>query len=804
MRLLLAGRWPPLKPLPVFKYETPEYRASIDFDKTRGEWLCRKTSLPSNKVQELRGGLTEITLALPHGQPEVFAEFATVEQQEQELEKDTTRRLQAMLEWRENYENGALYSELQDYLSESQQGEIYESIRLTLTARQLQFNPKNVAYVFEALSKAGGKLATLIEIAQRKKTEQGAEMPARAEAAAPNAESHVPVDAIHPTHDRRLQMRTTPASRAYVELGGTNGGSVLNISETGMAIAAAEPIVGDDYLPRICLQVPSSGQSIESSAQIVWLAESKKSAGIRFVDLTAEARNQISKWIASEKPAPGFEGVTQAPVESLIPATLEKFPEEPIGSVFPEQEQTSSPGLLAHTASQASKIMTSEILDVKPPSLAEDLQEKAHHHAPVAGVGPQVRPNRVKSSAGRVEDGSLHSRVLEISGLQVAAFALVFLFAVIGFTVGLTVGRGPLGKRLRDAQKLILAVDTTSPALPNRPGQTTSQTSTPPAANTINTPAVNPSAPETEESRSESPSAQSLKGPPEDSATHVSPTGPSSTVTSRSLVDSDNSSGANKLDDVSPFEEKSKESTRDSEPFAKVRSADSNSSPTVESKPSVNPEASPGRNGSAGLIARNAPPPASPKPAHSPKAVGPMNGASRNPVPRRLTPATGAARHPSPSSAILVTVPAHGGKPFRVTFPEKPIAASSSFAMTSELSVLVSPEPGPAGTHKPARLQAGELVYFVWPRYPRPGDRYGSAEIVKVRSTIGQLGQVLDIKFVSGSISLLPAAMSAIRLWRYRPTLLNKKPVQVQQDVTIEFRPPEYLSQVRTQHVLHK
>jgi hypothetical protein len=138
-----------------------------------------------------------------------------------------------------------------------------------------------------------------------------------------------------------------------------------------------------------------------------------------------------------------------------------------------------------------------------------------------------------------------------------------------------------------------------------------------------------------------------------------------------------------------------------------------------------------------------------------------------------------------------------------VTFPEKPIAASSSFAMTSELSVLVPPQPGPATAHKPARLQAGDLAFFVWPRYPRPGDRYGSAETIKVRTTIGQLGQVLDIKLLSGSISLLPATMSAIRLWRYRPTLLNRRPVQVQQDVTIEYRPPQYLSRVRTQHPSH-
>ncbi len=804
MKLLLAARWPPLKPLPIFKYEAEEYRASIEFDKTRGEWVCRKIALPSNKVQELRGGLTEITMALPHGQAKVFVESAAAEQQEQELEKDASRRFQAILEWRENYENGEVYSGLQEYLSESQKNEIDDSIRLTLTARQLQFNSKNLASVFEALSKAGGRLATLIEIAQRRKTEQGTKIPASAETAAPDAESDVSVEAVHPTAERRLQRRTTPGFRAYVELVGTNGGTVLNISETGMAVAAADPLVVDDYLPSIRIQLASSGQSIEVSAQIVWLAESRKSAGIRFVELTAESRKQISNWIASEKPVPEFEGITQVPVESRIPATFERFPERPMGSVCAEQVPSSSPELIVDTPSQASEIVAPEMLDVKPPSFAEELPQKVPHHGPVVSFAPQFRKTRVKSSAGRVEHGFSHSRVLEISGSQVGAFVLAFLFSVIGLTVGLTMGRGPLGIRLRDVQKSISAVDTTSPALPNRPGETTSQASTSLAANISNTSGVNSSAPEAEESRSESPWAQSLKGLPEETATYVSPTGPVSTVASRSPIDSDHSSGANKLDGVVPLEEKSKERTPDFESFANVASPESNLPTTTESKPSVDALPTPGRNGPAGLIARNAPPPTSPKPAHSPKAVGPTSRPPGYRAPPRATPVTGAAPHPSPHSTILVTTPAYGRKPFRVTFPGKSIAASSSFAMTSELSVLVTPQPGPAVAHKPARLEAGELISFVWPRYTRAGNRNGSAETVKVRTTIGPLGQVLDIKLVSGSISLFPAAMSAIRQWRYKPTLLNKRPVQVEQDVTIEFRPPLYLSQMRTQRPTHK
>jgi len=767
MKLLLAGRWPPLKPLPVFKYETDEYRASIDFDKTRGEWVCRKISLPSNKVEELRGGLTEMAMALAHGHAEVLAECAAGEHQEEELEKDASRRLQAMVEWRENYANGALYSELQNYLSQSQQDEIDDSIRLTLTARQLQFNPKNVAFVFDALSKAGGKLATLMEIAQRNKTEQGADVPAKAEVASPGAERQVSVEAIHPPCERRLQTRTTPASRAYVELGDTNSGMVLNISETGMAVAAADPLVADKDIPRIRFQLPSSGQSIEISAQIVWLAESKKSAGIRFFDLTADARNQISNWIASEKPAPEVEGLTPVLVESLIPTTHENFPPKPIGSVLLEHDQLSSPELIAYTASQASESMTPEILDASPLSLFEDLQEEVHCHTSVAGFVQQVRTGQVEQSSDRIENSPSHLYVLEISGFQVAA--VMFLFAVISLAVGLTVGRDPLGKRLRDAQKSMLAVDATSLALPDRPGETTSRTSAPVAANTFDTPAVNPPAPETEES----------------------------------FIDSANSSRANKLDDAAPSEKKPKESARDSESFAEVPSTDLSSSPTIVSKPSANPEASPRRKGSTGLIARNTPPLANSQFAHSPRAAGPTSGAPRNPAPRRVTPAMRAAPHSSLPSTVLVTGPGDGSKPFKLVLPEKPIAASSSFAMTSQLSVLVSPEPGSAPAHQPARLQAGKLVSFVWPRYPTPGDRHGSSETVKVRTTIGELGQVLDVKHVSGSVSLLPAAVSAIRLWRYKPTLLNKRPVQAQQDVTIAFRPPQHLPHVPTRHPSH-
>jgi hypothetical protein len=633
MKLLLAGVWPPLRPLPVFKYESPEYRASIEFDKARGEWICRKTFLPSNKVQELRGGLAELTNALPPAQAEASAQCPTTAQQGEEFAREAGRRLQALLEWKANFENGVLYSGLQRHLSESQQQEIEEILRLTLTARQLQFSPKNIAYVFDALSKAGGRLATLMEIAQRKNT----------------------------------------------------------------------------------LQIGDQGENVEATAP---------------------------------------DAVPHAPVSNVIPATIEDSPEEEIESAFSAQEEPASAELAALTGPEATFSLPPRILDADTPSFFVEHPEKASPQASIAAARPQVRTHKLDSAANRAESSPPRQRVLEISGFHVAAFAIVFLFAVISLPIGLTVGRGPLGQWLRDTQQSLFAAHVAQPARREDPVDAISKSSAPP-----------------------------------------------SPVPS---VDSDHSSGITPPESVTLPEEKPRETTQNSESFAGAPSTVSNSPPAPESRPPAHSDAIPGRDGSRGPIARVAPPPASPAPAHSPKPAGPVSGGWRNAAPRHVAPSTGASPRRSTPSGILVTTPSHGSKPFRVNFPEKPIAASSSFAMASELSVLVPPEPGTSAAPPSSRLRAGELVYFVWPRYSRQGDRYGLAETVRVRATVGQLGQVLDIKLLSGSAALFPAARNAVHLWRYRPTLLNNRPIAVQQDITIEFRPPQYLSQVRTEHPSRK
>jgi hypothetical protein len=735
MKSILAGAWPALKPLPVFKYETEEYRASIDFDKLRGEWVCRKISFPSNSVQELRGSLREITRALPHTEEEEFPE--SVGQQDHESEKEAHRRFLAIQEWRENLESGVLYFELRNYLSESQQTEFEDSLRLSLTARQLQFNSKNVASVFEAISTAGGRPATLIELAKRNK-EKGTDTRPEAEEAIPGAERQTQEEAVSTSPILRLQARAAATSDGRVELGDAKG----NLSHDKQPLKITSPHPG-------CI---ANNASVREEA-------------------------------------------------AAFCNHAEDFPAVSIRNVPSEPDQARSLKPVGYPAPQAFEVDRPRILDEDSLPAVYDPRETADQPVPFAGFAAQLHAGKDESSEVRISGASSRLRGIELSGLQLAAFALVVLFSVIGFTGGFTALRGQLEKHFGNNQKLTRTFDATAPALADSRGETPSPTSTPLAANTgSNTPGENPPAPRLEESSPDNPSASLQNTQQETPSAKAKPSKPSSTIARPLLVDSDHSSGANELDHPTPFEETSKESERDPQPDASVLSRDSISPPETRSQPPANSETTPERYDSPPMTARNAPRSASPKPTRSPKTTVAASAAPKNLALRKPLPLSSATPHASRPSAILVTAPAHGSQPLRVTFPEKAIAASPSFAMTSQLSVLVAPEPGPTAAHKPARLQAGELVSYVWPHYPKPKGQHASAETVKVRTTIGPLGQVQNIKLLSGSVALLPATIRAVRQWRYTPTRLNAKPVQTQEDVTIEFRPTQYSSQVLTEH----
>src|ERR1700756_153255 len=97
-----------------------------------------------------------------------------------------------------------------------------------------------------------------------------------------------------PACDRRLEPRIPVRPIEYIEVGESNGGIILDICEHGTAVSTAQPLRGDQTL-RLRFQLPRSPDIIETVGEISWIGESQKRAGVRFIDLPENARQQIQR-----------------------------------------------------------------------------------------------------------------------------------------------------------------------------------------------------------------------------------------------------------------------------------------------------------------------------------------------------------------------------------------------------------------------------------------------------------------------------------------------------------------------------
>ncbi|MFY9528456.1 MAG: PilZ domain-containing protein [Candidatus Acidiferrales bacterium] len=100
---------------------------------------------------------------------------------------------------------------------------------------------------------------------------------------------------------RRLHLRQPVTSLAYVDMGEHNGGILLNISEWGLALHAAE-ILPADRPVSMRFKLPESKVWVKTSGRIVWRSESRKKAGVCFADLSEDVREQIRDWVCVQAP----------------------------------------------------------------------------------------------------------------------------------------------------------------------------------------------------------------------------------------------------------------------------------------------------------------------------------------------------------------------------------------------------------------------------------------------------------------------------------------------------------------------
>jgi PilZ domain len=97
--------------------------------------------------------------------------------------------------------------------------------------------------------------------------------------------------------DRRVHRRLDDQRASLVELDADNSGIILNISEGGMAVLVAEDLNGHG-IGTLRFQAPEFEHWIETAAEIAWISESRKQAGICFKGLSEAARTQLRAGIS--------------------------------------------------------------------------------------------------------------------------------------------------------------------------------------------------------------------------------------------------------------------------------------------------------------------------------------------------------------------------------------------------------------------------------------------------------------------------------------------------------------------------
>jgi TonB family protein len=80
-----------------------------------------------------------------------------------------------------------------------------------------------------------------------------------------------------------------------------------------------------------------------------------------------------------------------------------------------------------------------------------------------------------------------------------------------------------------------------------------------------------------------------------------------------------------------------------------------------------------------------------------------------------------------------------------------------------------------------------KLIKEVNPVYPEAARANGVQGTVKLHVILAKDGSVRQVELVSGDPLLVQAAIDAVKQWRYRPSLLNGQPVEVDNEVNVVF-----------------
>jgi len=112
----------------------------------------------------------------------------------------------------------------------------------------------------------------------------------------------------------------------------------------------------------------------------------------------------------------------------------------------------------------------------------------------------------------------------------------------------------------------------------------------------------------------------------------------------------------------------------------------------------------------------------------------------------------------------------------------------SSGSIPAIVPTLSKPAPTVQRVRVSAGLTNGLLIYRVEPKYSPLAQQARIQGVVLLTALIDKEGKVQRLQVVSGHPLLVPAAIEAVKQWRYKPYLVSGQPVEVETTVTVTFR----------------
>ena len=119
--------------------------------------------------------------------------------------------------------------------------------------------------------------------------------------------------------------------------------------------------------------------------------------------------------------------------------------------------------------------------------------------------------------------------------------------------------------------------------------------------------------------------------------------------------------------------------------------------------------------------------------------------------------------------------------------------ATAAVAVVSQVSGRTAPQIAETRTRVRTicLVPKAQLVFQPKPKYPPDAVKAGVRGTVRLDAVVGKDGSIKKLKIISGEPVLVKAATEAVSQWRYKPTLLAGKPVEVSTEIDVIFELPK-------------